>query len=120
MELIKGQYSCVVTNDIGNTQVLQTSARWADETQWQYTYYVRDASGNVMAVYEKNTFEAPPLQDITLQENISMSLETMSTITKYEEYFYLSEWDMYGSGRLGIVDEELLLEKVVFNGVVQE
>lgn len=51
------------------------------EDQWKYTFYSRDASGNVMAVYERSF--------ITNSDD-------------YEDQFGLKEFTLYGSDRLGL------------------
>jgi hypothetical protein len=52
------------------------------EETWNYTWYVRDASGNVMATYDQ-----------TLQEEPGGS---------YAELLHINEWNLYGSARLGL------------------
>ncbi|MEO5643559.1 MAG: polymorphic toxin-type HINT domain-containing protein [Bacteroidia bacterium] len=49
---------------------------------WTYTYYVRDGSGNVLAVYDRSFVD--------------------KSGGAYEDHFNLKEWDIYGSGRLGV------------------
>jgi RHS repeat-associated protein len=53
-----------------------------NEETWNYTWYVRDAQGNVMATYEQ-------------------TLEHLSG-SKYAERLQVNEWNMYGANRLGI------------------
>jgi RHS repeat-associated protein len=57
------------------------------ELHWTYTYYVRDGQGNVLAVYTR-TFED------THADN------------KYNEVLKLSELDIYGSRRVGVVYDD--------------
>ncbi|MFZ9848173.1 MAG: hypothetical protein ACO3EE_08505 [Flavobacteriales bacterium] len=52
-----------------------------DESKWEYSYYVRDASGNVMAIYNKKY--------------------TAAGNNGYKESYTLAEQDIYGSSRLG-------------------
>lgn len=59
----------------------RTAAGVTDETAWKYTYYNRDASGNVMAIY-KRTYE-------TTGANL------------YKEKVDVTEFDLYGSSRVG-------------------
>lgn len=56
-----------------------------DQSHWIYTYYVRDASGNISATYEKSF--AP----------VSGQAGT------YTETLKLQEHEMYGSSRLGVI-----------------
>jgi hypothetical protein len=58
----------------------------ANEDKWTYTYYVRDAQGNVMATYTR-TFRNP-------------------SGTNYEEEYNLIEQNMYGSARLGLIKRD--------------
>ncbi|HEX8549539.1 MAG TPA: hypothetical protein VF691_21430, partial [Cytophagaceae bacterium] len=51
------------------------------------TYYVRDASGNVMAIYERTNVKIPPSKTFPL--------------TTYNATFALKEVPLYGSDRLG-------------------
>ncbi len=53
----------------------------SDESKWEYSYYVRDASGNVMAIYSKK------------YTSVGNSF--------YTEKYTLLEQDIYGSSRLG-------------------
>ena len=53
----------------------------SDESKWEYSYYVRDASGNVMAIYSKKY--------------------TSFGNSGYTEKYTLLEQDIYGSSRLG-------------------
>jgi RHS repeat-associated protein len=55
------------------------------EHTWNYTYYVRDASGNVIAVYTRDKNESDE---------------------EYNDVFQLSETHIYGSQRLGIKNRE--------------
>ncbi len=64
------------------------------QNTWIYTYYVRDAQGNVMATYEKT------------YENFSMSQDELSATG--EEKLWLQEHHIYGSSRLGISKREKL------------
>lgn len=58
------------------------------ELHWTYTYYVRDASGNVMSVYER-TFEHVSGDD-------------------YKDNFDCVELDIYGSKRVGLLNADSL------------
>ena len=66
-----------------------------DEPNWIYTYYVRDAQGNVMGVYKRDT------------------LLDFSTV--YQARFTIEEHHLYGSDRLGIEkpSDNLLAEVIV-------
>ena len=54
------------------------------QLHWTYTYYVRDAQGNVLAVYER-TFADTHADD------------------RYEDNLKLAELDIYGSKRIGVL-----------------
>lgn len=58
------------------------------QLDWVYTYYIRDAEGNVMGVY-KRTFE-----------NEGLPIDT------YNEHFELIEHQLYGADRLGLATNE--------------
>ncbi len=59
----------------------RTSASPSPQNSWIYTYYVRDAQGQIMTTYEK-------------------TYQTIAANT-YQEKFILKEYDLYGSKRLG-------------------
>ncbi|MBS1624357.1 MAG: hypothetical protein JST83_10080 [Bacteroidetes bacterium] len=92
-----GKISKIVKNNSTNTEILfrydATGNRIAkinkvnpaDVTTWDYTYYVRDAQGNIMATYDRS--------------NIS----TGST-PAYAAIYKPAEVDLYGSSRLGLMD----------------
>lgn len=63
------------------------------QTDWIYTYYVRDAQGNIMATYEKK------------------KSETKSNI--YE--FKLKEYSIYGSSRLGVKNVGRIIAEQAFD-----
>jgi hypothetical protein len=63
------------------------------ESNWTYTYYTRDAQGNVMAVYDRK-----------------LSLQGGTVKDKYT----LKEHDIYGSSRLGIEEKNTILGEVNF------
>ncbi len=70
----------------------------SDQSQWEYTHYVRDAQGNVLSVYSQ-TYVA------------SMVHEGL-----YESHLKLAEQHVYGSSRIGMSTQET--EKVsTFNAV---
>jgi RHS repeat-associated protein len=56
------------------------------QAKWKYTYYVRDAAGNVLTTYNRT---------ITVDQT-----NAAYRIDKYK----VDEWTMYGASRLGIVD----------------
>lgn len=57
------------------------------ELHWVYTFYIRDAQGNVMATYNKTMSET----------------ETEDT---YNEELLVSDWSIFGSDRLGTIQED--------------
>jgi|GEM_PF-4686275 RHS repeat-associated protein len=63
------------------------------QDQWTYTYYVRDASGNIMAIYDRNFVN----NKTTSQVQVS-----------------LAENPIYGSKRVGDVNRNLLVAAVTF------
>jgi hypothetical protein len=60
----------------------RTAGVLSNEKDWKETYYVRDAQGNVMAMYKHTS---------TLFANNN----------NVSESFSISEWNLYGSSRLG-------------------
>ena len=71
----------------------------SDEDTWTYTYYVRDAQGNIMATYSRDY----PYQSAG------------QGTTNYEEELHLSEHVLYGSSRLGVKNHNRLLTKATFD-----
>lgn len=59
---------------------------YSPQSSWVYTYYIRDATGQIMAIYEK-TYDV-----ISADRGIST----------YREKFVTKELDLYGSSRLGV------------------
>lgn len=57
------------------------------ELYWVYTYYVRDAQGNVMAIYNKTMSET-------------------QTADTYIENLLVTDWYIFGSDRLGTIQED--------------
>ncbi|MCX6180978.1 MAG: hypothetical protein NT150_03495, partial [Bacteroidetes bacterium] len=68
------------------------------EDQWTTTYYVRDASGNVMAVYNKTTAAV--------------------TTNTYKDKLQLTEQHIYGSSRLGLKNSSMEVASVEYNGIL--
>jgi RHS repeat-associated protein len=58
------------------------SGNLLDQKQWEYSYYNRDASGNVMAVYKRNL---------------------VANGSNIDDKMTLSEQHLYGSSRLGLI-----------------
>lgn len=73
----------------------------APEKDWTYTYYVRDASGNVMSVYEKK-------------------YEDLSIVDHYKAVFKQKEVSLYGSSRIGMQNTDKILAEKEFTGTVDE
>jgi RHS repeat-associated protein len=71
------------------------------ETEWTYTYYVRDASGNVMAVYENK-------------------ITNLNTAGQYKATFKQKEVNLYGSSRIGMQATDKILAEREFNGTVDD
>lgn len=71
----------------------------SNENLWEYTYYIRDANGNIMAVYNKKTTE---------QGNT------------YKVQYELAEHSIYGSSRLGVASSPLntALSSIEFSNAV--
>jgi RHS repeat-associated protein len=61
----------------------RAAGQLAQEKNWQETYYVRDAQGNVMAMYQHASSYTTATNHVTESLNVT-------------------EWDLYGSSRLGI------------------
>jgi RHS repeat-associated protein len=74
----------------------RTGGTPSTQDNWTYTYYVRDAQGNVMATYER-----------------TMVLRT----GQYTDQVKLKEQDIYGSSRVGIKNNDLVLTSVLNNFV---
>ncbi|PCJ82155.1 MAG: hypothetical protein COA57_13370, partial [Flavobacteriales bacterium] len=66
-----------------------------NQSKWKYTYYVCDASGNVMATYER--------------------LFAPEGGGNYEETFDLNETMIYGSSRMGLRDRDATVAVMNFN-----
>ncbi|MDX2002644.1 MAG: hypothetical protein SFW35_09430 [Chitinophagales bacterium] len=62
----------------------------SDEDEWEYTYYLRDASGNVMSNYTKRT---------------------LVSTTTYKQVKQ-TEVPLYGSDRLGIFNRNKVVGKL--------
>ena len=73
------------------------------QDQWTYTYYLRDAQGNVMATYER-------------------SWNVVSAGLQSEEYYTLNEHHLYGSDRLGLqkYDQQLSQTIVDYTGFTSD
>ena len=71
-----------------------------EETEWSYTYYARDAQGNVMGVYEQKT--------------------GLDKDGNYEKDFNITERPIYGASRVGQNNQEINLYKRVFEGYVDQ
>ncbi len=69
-----------------------------DQSQWRYTYYVKDADGNNMATYER-TWEA---QGGNL----------------YQEHLQATEQNLYGNSRLGMLNANTAVARVEFQAQV--
>ncbi len=69
---------------MGNRVVKLAKVNAQEDVSWNYTYYVRDAQGNVMSTYDR-TYVPSPLEGIGL----------------YSASFDVSEHHVYGSSRLG-------------------
>ncbi len=69
----------------------------SNEEEWSYTYYVRDANGELMATYERSYTD---------------------NTTNYDDYLKLKELPVYGSKRLGMhkVDETLYERNFTITG----
>jgi hypothetical protein len=65
-----------------------------DQVDWKYTYYVRDAAGNIMAMYKK----------------VYAHISGMD----YIERFSITEHEMYGGARIGINADEKSLVSATF------
>ena len=64
-----------------------TTGALLPQSNWQYTYYVRDASGNVASIYTRSF---PQVNSTT-----------------YKDEFKLQEQNLYGSSRLGLDNNEI-------------
>ncbi|MCH2228650.1 MAG: hypothetical protein MK033_12840, partial [Candidatus Caenarcaniphilales bacterium] len=71
-----------------------------EETEWSYTYYARDAQGNVMGVYELGT--------------------ALDRDGNYEKDFNVKERPIYGASRVGQNNQEVNLYKRVFEGYIDQ
>ena len=78
-------------------KIVKTDGKARD---WKYYWYVRDAQGNIMAVYKRAVF--------------TYSSDT----THFKDSLTLVEQDMYGSSRLGIDRRDTSLIKLDYNGSI--
>ncbi|GEM_PF-5314832 len=69
-----------------------------DQSEWRYTYYVRDANGQVMATYQRTW------------EHQGTNL--------YHEYLQASEQHLYGSSRLGLRNANASIAMVEFQAAI--
>jgi hypothetical protein len=76
----------------------------SDEDEWIYTYYFRDASGNIMATYQRSYTDPD-----------SLPATWTSTSKSYTEIFATQEYALYGSSRLGIFNHTDSLRLIAFN-----
>jgi len=74
LKIVKPRFKNTITNK-GETK---------PQSDWLYTYYVRDAQGQVMAVYEMNYV-----------------LVTAGNPATYKQVYKVTEYDIYGSSRIG-------------------
>jgi RHS repeat-associated protein len=72
----------------------RTGGVLSNQVDWTYTYYVRDAQGNVMAVYER-TYDPEGGNN-------------------YSEQYDLKEKHIYGSSRLGMCTETVTIMEATF------
>lgn len=72
----------------------RTNGVISTEDQWVYTHYVRDASGNTMAIYEKT------------YEDLGSG--------NYRSIFQQKEVNLYGSNRLGTFNSDKMLTEAAF------
>lgn len=73
-------------NRVGKIVKTRNGSGYKDQNEWLYTYYVRDASGNVMATYTR-----------------AFTLGDEGEVT---DKLALSETHLYGASRIGIKDRE--------------
>lgn len=89
----------VNTVPVFNGNTLNEAA--ADITNITISYYVRDASGNTMAVYERSH---EPLME-----------EGVAVADMYKAVYRLKEQSMYGSSRLGQLHEDKIVGEKIFH-----
>jgi hypothetical protein len=82
---------------IGKIVKTRTGTGYKDQDEWTYTYYVRDASGNVMATYTRSYTEGD-------EREVTDKLQ-------------LGETHLYGATRLGIKDRT---DENIYSAVVKE
>ncbi len=68
------------------------------QEKWKYTYYVRDASGNIMATYNRSLGASGVAPAIVVSDSLK-----------------INDHHLYGSSRLGVEDQDLLLTDISFN-----
>jgi hypothetical protein len=76
----------------------RTGGVLSNDRDWQETYYVRDAQGNVMAMYNKTSY-------FNANNNNYVS-----------ESFNISAWDLYGSSRLGTRNLDKSFDVIIIAG----
>ncbi len=101
----------------GNRVVKIVKPSLTDGTTWIYTYYVRDAQGNILAVYDRRHLTQEPLEpcetpvigegQLAPPPGLVSDPETgcwTDDWFDYEklEFFKASEYHLYGSSRLGL------------------
>lgn len=94
-------------NPAGNRFVKVVKDQGSDQTAWEYTYYVHDASGNVMAVYALD-YEA--IGDFNEPGSFAGTVTTQDFV----EQISLAEQPLYGSTRLGQIQVDELLSARAF------
>ena len=78
----------------------------ADTTTWTWTYYVRDAQGNVLTTYQRAYFDpVGTAEPINLPAALQSKWDSLGTLT----YLKASEYHLYGSDRIGIYSPELFV-----------
>ncbi len=100
-------------NPAGNRFVKVVKDQGSDQTEWEYTYYVHDATGNVMAVY-KLDYES--IGDFTEPGSFAGTVTTQD----FFERISLIEQPLYGSARLGQIQVDELLSARAFKAIVNQ
>ncbi len=95
--------------DAGGNRIAKIVKHNGTEDDWVYQYYVRDASGNVMAVYERSFMSDKDSSWKNGPENWPTTWPPRNG-DNYLELFRLKEHHIYGSDRLGMLTSDKVLK----------
>jgi RHS repeat-associated protein len=106
-------------------KVVKPNAAAGEEDQWHYTYYIRDAQGNILATYQRYYLSDDSLHNWEpAHGKFPLPKETRNHYLQIMDYyghshievFRLNEHHLYGSSRLGIQRDTTWMRLYGFNG----